>query len=99
MANPQLFRSLRGQQPPPANAANHHGAPAYAFSPKHKLAQYAATGCLNATYYAGAEAQLATILELCDKVEPRFIAKTAVYCRERGYMKDTPALLAAVLTM
>ncbi len=53
MANPQLFRSLRGQQPPAANAANHHGAPAYCLSPKHKLAQYAATGCLNATYYAG----------------------------------------------
>ncbi len=40
---------------------------------------------------------MATVLTLCGQVEPRFIAKTAVYCRERGYMKDTPALLAAVL--
>lgn len=99
MANLQLFQSKRGKQPPSANAVNHEGAPAYAFSPKHQLAQYAATGCLNGTYYAGAEAQLQTILALCEKVEPRFIAKTAVYCRERGYMKDTPALLAAVLTV
>jgi 60 kDa SS-A/Ro ribonucleoprotein len=99
MANLRLFQSLSGKQPPVADTTNHHGAPAYALSPKHKLAQYAATGCLNATYYAGAEAQLATILALCEKVEPRFIAKTAVYCRERGYMKDTPALLAAVLTV
>jgi len=99
MVNLQLFQSLRGKQPPSANAVNHYGAPAYALSPKHQLAQYAATGCLNGTYYAGAEAQLQTILTLCEQVEPRFIAKTAVYCRERGYMKDTPALLAAVLTV
>lgn len=99
MANVQLFRSSRGAMLPPADTLNHEGAPAYALSPKHQLAQYAATGCLNGTYYAGAEAQLATILDLCREVEPRFIAKTAVYCRERGYMKDTPALLAAVLTL
>lgn len=99
MANPQLFQSARGRQLPPADAMNHEGAPAYAFSPKHRLAQYAATGCLSGTFYAGAEAQLDTILALCREVDARFIAKTAVYCRERGYMKDTPALLAAVLTM
>ena len=52
MANLQLFQSLRGKLPPVADAANHHGAPAYCLSPQHKLAQYAATGCLNATYYA-----------------------------------------------
>jgi 60 kDa SS-A/Ro ribonucleoprotein len=99
MANLQLFKSQRGQQAPIANTTNYHGAPAYAFSPKHALAQYAATGCLNATYYANAEAQLKTLLDLCAQIEPRFIAKTAVYCRERGYMKDTPALLAAVLML
>lgn len=99
MANPQLFRSTRGVNLPAADAVNHEGGPAYAFSSRHRLAQYAATGCLNGTFYAGAEAQLETILALCKEVEPRFIAKTAVYCRERGTMKDTPALLAAVLSL
>lgn len=99
MANLQLFRSLRGRLLPPAGALNQEGAPSYGFSPKHRLAQYAATGCLSGTFYAGAEAQLDTILALCREVDARFIAKTAVYCRERGYMKDTPALLAAVLTI
>lgn len=99
MANPQLFQSARGRSLPPANTVNHEGAPAYVFSHKHRLAQYAATGCLNGTFYAGAEAQLATILALCAEVDPRFVAKTAIYCRERGYMKDTPALLAAALTL
>lgn len=97
MANAQLFQSLKGKLLPKTNAVNFEGTPAYALSPKHQLAQYAATGCLNATFYASAEAQLETVLELCNGVDAQFIAQTAVYCRERGYMKDMPALLAAAL--
>lgn len=97
MANFQLFQSIKGKFLPPADAVNAEQAPAYAMSPRHQLAQYAATGCLNATYYANAEAQLATVLELCEQVDAGFIAQCAVYCRERGYMKDMPALLAVVL--
>jgi 60 kDa SS-A/Ro ribonucleoprotein len=99
MANPFLFRGARGRLLPAADARNREGAPAYAFSPKHRLAQYAATGCLTGTYYANAETQLDTLLRLCQEVDPRFVAQTAVYARSFGYMKDTPALLAAVLTM
>ena len=95
MANAQLFQSA--QQGPAALARNAEGAPAYALTPRHQLAQYAATGCLNTTFYASAQAQLATVRELCQAVEPAFIAQTAVYCRERGYMKDMPALLVAAL--
>lgn len=97
MANTQLFQSLKGKLLPKPNAVNFEGAPAYAFSPQHQLAQYAATGCLNATFYASAEAQLDTVLRLCKDVDREFIAQTAVYCRERGYMKDMPALLTAIL--
>jgi 60 kDa SS-A/Ro ribonucleoprotein len=97
MANAQLFQSAKGKFTPPAQVRNAAMAPAYQMSPRHQLAQYAATGCLNATFYASAEAQLATLLALCEQVEPAFIAQTAIYCRERGYMKDMPALLAAVL--
>jgi len=97
MANVQLFQSLKNTFLPAATAINAEGAPAYALTPKHRLAQYAATGCLNATFYASAEAQLATVMELCLDMEPRFIAQTTVYCRERGYMKDMPVLLAAIL--
>ncbi|MEO6918116.1 MAG: RNA-binding protein [Collimonas sp.] len=97
MANTQLFQSLKGKFLPQANAINAAGAAAYATSPRHQLAQYAATGCLNATFYASAEAQLETVLVLCEDIDPHFIAQTAVYCRERGYMKDMPALLTAIL--
>ncbi|WP_229258573.1 vWA domain-containing protein [Duganella rivi] len=97
MANVQLFQSLKNKFLPAATAINQAGAPAYVLTPKHQLAQYAATGCLNATYYASAEAQLAKVLELCQGIDPQFIAQTAVYCRERGYMKDMPVLLTAIL--
>jgi hypothetical protein len=65
------------------------------------LAQYAATGCLNATFYASAEEQLQTILNLCQlpEVEPEYIARLALYARTQGHMKDVPALLCAVLSI
>jgi 60 kDa SS-A/Ro ribonucleoprotein len=97
MANKNLFQSLRGALPPKADALNEAGGPAYSFSPKHALAQYAVTGCLNSTYYASAEDQLQKILALTQEVDAPFIAKTAVYARERGLMKDMPAVLCAVL--
>jgi 60 kDa SS-A/Ro ribonucleoprotein len=97
MANVQLFQTLKGMFLPPADTVNAEMAPAYLLSPKHQLAQYAATGCLNTTYYASAEAQLDTLLELGAELDAHFIAQTAIYCRERGYMKDTPALLTAML--
>ncbi|HLH26273.1 MAG TPA: hypothetical protein VK066_27455 [Chloroflexota bacterium] len=97
MANKNLFRSLIGRLAPATTAVNEAGGLAYALEPRAALAQYAATGCLNGTYYASADEQLATVLALCAAVEPAFIARTAVYCRERGFMKDLPALLCAVL--
>ena len=99
MANKTLFKSLIGKLMPATDALNEHQAPAYALSPKHQLAQYAATGCLNRTFYVSAEGQLAKVLELCEQVDAEFIAKLAVFSRERGYMKDMPALLCAVLSV
>ncbi len=99
MANTNLFKSLPGKMIPAANTKNAAGGPAYALSVKQALAQYASTGCLNSTYYTNASDQLATLLALCSEVDAAFVAKTAIYCRERGYMKDTPSLLAAALTV
>ena len=99
MANKTLFKSLIGKLIPATTAINEERAPAYALTPKHQLAQYAATGCLNRTFYATADEQLAKVLELCADIDAEFIAKTAVFCRERGHMKDMPALLCAVLSI
>jgi len=98
MANKSLFATFRGPLMPAADTVNHEGAPAYALAPKHALAQYAATGCFGRTFYAGAGEQLARVLELCQAVEPEFVARTAVFARRYSYMKDMPALLCAWLS-
>jgi len=98
MANKKLFKSLIGKLMPETDALNEQQAPAYKLPAGHLLAQYAATGCLNRTFYASADDQLKTVIELCENVDAEFIAKTAVFCRERGHMKDMPALLCAVLS-
>jgi 60 kDa SS-A/Ro ribonucleoprotein len=99
MANKTLFRSIVGRLLPKTDTLNEEGRPAYAFSAKQALAQYAATGCLNSTFYASGEEQLGRVLELCGQVEPEFIAQTAIYARQKGFMKDLPALLCAVLSV
>ncbi|KIQ31144.1 RNA-binding protein [Variovorax paradoxus] len=99
MANLQLFQTLRGALLPSATALNEAGGAAYALSPKHRLAQLAATGCLNSTFYAQAQDQLDAVLDLAREVDPVFVAKTAVYARRAGHMKDMPALLAATLAV
>jgi 60 kDa SS-A/Ro ribonucleoprotein len=99
MANKKIFQSIVGKMLPAADMVNEAGGSAYSFTPRHQLAQYAATGCFNTTFYATAEEQLAKVIELCGKVDAEFIARTAVFCCERGQMKDIPALLVAILSV
>ncbi len=98
MANKTIFASTAGRLIPAATARNRAGAPAYAYEPRHRLAQLAATGTLGHTFYADAEAQLADILSIVPEVEPAFVARAAIYARRRGHMKDVPALLVALLS-
>jgi 60 kDa SS-A/Ro ribonucleoprotein len=99
MANTNTFRTLVGKLLPQTDTVNAAGAPAHALTAKHALAQYAVTGCFNHTYYASAEAQVAKVVDLAYEAPPEFVAKTAIYARERGFMKDTPALLCAALSV
>ena len=99
MVNTQLFHTAIGALLPIATGLNHQHAPAYVLSPRHQLAQLAATGCLNHTFYANAESQLDAVAALVTQVDAAFVAKTALYARESGYMKDMPALLAANLAV
>jgi 60 kDa SS-A/Ro ribonucleoprotein len=97
MANKNLFQTVRGMFTPKADVINEAGGLAYRLAPKAALAQYAATGCLSHTFYADASEQLEKVLELANELDGEFVAKTAVYAREKGFMKDMPALLAAIL--
>ena len=96
MANTILFQSIKNRLIK-TDTYNEAGGIAYTLTPKQQLAQLAATGCLNSTYYADAQDQLEQVLELAEQLDAEFIAKTAVYARQKGFMKDMPALLLAVL--
>lgn len=98
MANKTLFQTLAGKFSK-ADTVNEAGAKAFAFTPRQALAQYAVTGCLNGTFYAEAETQLQRVLEMASAAGPEFTAQVAVYSRERGQMKDMPALLCAALSV
>lgn len=98
MPNKNLFAtSSSSAVVPVADTRNNAGGTAYAMSAKHALAQLASTGCFNDTFYVSAETQLKDILALASKCSPEFVAKTAIYARERGFMKDMPAFLLAYL--
>ncbi len=99
MANKSLFKSMAGKLVARADTVNEAGGVAYALTPEQALAQYAATGTLNSTFYVSAEDQLARVLDLVQKSEPEFVARTALYTRREAHMKDVPALLLAVLTV
>ncbi|MCY7347353.1 MAG: hypothetical protein LH614_14180, partial [Pyrinomonadaceae bacterium] len=98
MANKNLFQTVRGMFTPKTDTVNEAGGTAYKFSPKAALAQFAATGCFSQTFYADAGEQLEKVLELTRNLDAEFVAKVAIYAREKGFMKDMPALLVAVLS-
>ncbi len=98
MANKSLFASLKSRLVR-ADTVNEAGGRAYTLAPKHSLAQLAATGCFNGTYYAQADEQLATLKTLIDQVaDNAFLAKLAVYSRQRAMMKDMPVALLLALS-
>lgn len=98
MANKSLFSSLMAWLPR-ADAQNEAGGLAYRLPPMAALAQLAATGCFNGTFYADADAQLAELTKLVAEVDDNvFLAKLAVYARERALMKDMPVALTIVLS-
>ncbi len=97
MAHKAVF--LPASKSKPADTHNEANGRAYAFSPEHALAQYAATGTFNQTFHAAEVDQLQKVLDLAAQVDPEIVAKTAVYCRENGLMKDVPAFLTAYLAV
>jgi 60 kDa SS-A/Ro ribonucleoprotein len=99
MANKSLFASMLGRLPK-ANVVNEAGGRAYELEPKHALAQVAATGTFGNAFYSTAETQLDEVLKLIDEVDDnRYLAKLALYAREKAFMKDMPAALLVALSV
>jgi len=98
MANRKLFRSA-SPTVAPVETVNNAGGVAYRMDAKHELAQLVFTGTFNNTFYVGAKDQLDSVLRLAKEVEDeKFLAKLALAAREQGFMKDTPAMLVAILS-
>ena len=100
MANKNLFKSKKSSaliKKSKSLVFNEAGGLAYSLDDKAALAQYAMTGTLNSTFYASEQDQLNKVIELSKKCDPEFIAKLAVYSRQKGSMKDMPALLTAIV--
>ena len=99
MVNKSLFASMLGRLPK-ANAVNEAGGRAYKLEPKHALAQVAATGTFGNAFYSTAETQLDEVLKLIDEVDDnQYLAKLALYAREKAFMKDMPAALLVALSV
>lgn len=98
MVNTNLFSTRSPVKK--ANTVNKAGGNSYTFDPYHCLAQVAVTNCFNGTFYATAEQnlKLAKDAALALKHDPEFIAKVAVYSRDKSYMKDMPAFLTVLLS-
>ncbi|GAA4423846.1 TROVE domain-containing protein [Bremerella cremea] len=98
MANKQLFGNKKSKRPR-ANAQNNAGGIAYHLPPKQALAQLATTGCLSSTFYVSAQQQLDDMVKLAERINDNvFLAKLAIYARQRGMMKDMPAALLVILS-
>lgn len=91
MPNPNLFNTRQDI------TKNEAGGVAFKMTPEHALAQYAVTGTFYNSYYVNDSRQLERLLELLKEVSFEYVAKTAIYARQEGYMKDTPAALCAWL--
>lgn len=100
MSNSNIFSTKTKKTGFSTNTKNNAGGDAYEFDPKHCLAQIAATNTFSGTFYATAERNfnLAKEAALRLKNDPEFIAKVAIYSRDKSYMKDMPCFLTVLLS-
>lgn len=93
--NKNLFSNQKKIQS--CDSVNSAGGVAFSLSNEEALAQLACTGTFNGTYYASGVDTLKDVLRLAQTVSPEFLAKLAVYSRQSAFMKDSSAVLLAVL--
>jgi len=102
MPNKQVFKTTRtGRGVPAATGKTSEGHKAYSLHPEQTLAELACVGTFHNTYYNSAETQLQTMMSLAEEVSmewPEFLAKVAVYSRQKAHMKDMPAAFLALLS-
>lgn len=76
---------------------NHEGAKAYRLTPELELYTAVVTSLLSDTYYEKPDARLARIQALIRQNDPQFVAKLAIYAREKMYLRSLPLVLVTEL--
>lgn len=76
---------------------NYEGAKAYRLTPELELYTAVVTSLLSDSYYEKADARLARIQALIRQNDPQFVAKLAVYAREKMYLRSLPLVLVTEL--
>ena len=76
---------------------NHPGERAYKVSPELELYSAVVTSSLSNTFYESSGKRIERIRTLVGKNKPEFVAKLAVYTREKMYLRSVPLVLAVEL--
>ena len=76
---------------------NYEGAKAYTLTPELELYSAVVTASLHDQFYEGSADRLVRIRELIKKNDPQFVARLAVYTREKMYLRSIPLVLAVEL--
>lgn len=76
---------------------NHEGAAAYAMSPEMELYSSVVTASFNDQFYETGDERMNRLYELIAQVDPVFVAKLAIYAREKMYLRSVPLAMAVLL--
>ena len=76
---------------------NHENTPAYRLSPEWHLYASVVTSSLSDKFYEKASERLDIIWHLIRKTDPLFVARLAIYARERMNLRSIPLVLAVEL--
>lgn len=76
---------------------NHEGAVAYNVGDEMALYSLVCTFAMQDKFYESASEQMTRLTDLIKKVNPIFVARLAVYAREKMYLRTVPVILAVEL--
>ena len=80
-----------------SESTNYEGAEAFALTPQLELYTAVATAALTDNFYEKGGDTLQRIISLIAKNDARFVAKLAVYARERMHLRSVPLVLVTEL--
>jgi 60 kDa SS-A/Ro ribonucleoprotein len=76
---------------------NYEGEKAYKITPELELYTAVVTSSLSDQFYEKTDKKIERLRELIGKVDAKFVAKLAVYAREKMYLRSVPLVLAVEL--